>query len=462
MLVLDFISYSFAFNIGRSITKFIAQYRALGNTKKVNEVISIALIINLLISIFAVLSMTLTADWFISNVLQVEPELQMQAVRAFYIAGLIVVSTILSQMFNAVIQAFQRFDIYSTILVASNCISILGSILIVYLDLKTESLLWWNFISTLLTALYYFYYSKLLLSDFRFNIKPDKETIGEVLKFNFAFVVMQLSSNLLVLFERSWLTRVYGVEDLTYYLIAMKLSTLTHIFISSFVVVIFPFASELNALGNTEKLLSVYQKATKLVLTVSVFLCLTLIAGREIILQNWVGENFAEKCSNILVLQTVTFGIVAVGTVFWQITEGYGYTHITAAISLLWLIISAPLMVIFGEHYNYESFAVARLLGALIFIPSLFYMESRIFHGIKTAFWIKIIKILLIASALTFLGEFLSIKLFGDTKIDLIIYPLIGGMIFATALQTLDFFDVDEKQFLRELGGKFLNLRKSI
>ncbi len=459
MLVLDFISYSFAFNIGRSITKFIAQYRAVNDSNKVNEVVSIALIINFLVCLISVLSMTILADWFVSNVLQVETDLHDQAVKAIYIASLIVTVTVMNQMFNAVIQAFQRFDIYSVIIIISNCVSILGSILIVFLGYKTETLLVWNFISTLVTTLYYFYYSRLLIPDFKFVVRPEKEIIYEVVKFNFAFILMQIFSNFLVLFERSWLTRVYGVENLTYYLIPMKLSTLVHIFISSFIIVIFPFASELNALGNKEQLLSIYHKATKIVLTVSTFLCLTMIAGREIILENWVGENFAEKCSTVLIFQTITFGIVAVGTVFWQITEGHGYTQITAAISFIWLIISAPLMIIFGWYFSFESFAVARLIGALVFIPALFYMENKIFGKINKNFWGKMIFILILAASFSYLGEYGIIKLFTDLKINLIIYPLVGSIIFLTILLACNFFEVEEKRLFRELLKRFFRLQ---
>ncbi len=39
-LVLGFVSYSFTFSIGRAVTKYVAEFRATGETEKINEVLA--------------------------------------------------------------------------------------------------------------------------------------------------------------------------------------------------------------------------------------------------------------------------------------------------------------------------------------------------------------------------------------------------------------------------------------
>src|SRR5688572_20289802 len=46
-LVLGFIGYSFTFNFGRAITKYIAEYRATGEAEKMNDVVSACLFLSL-------------------------------------------------------------------------------------------------------------------------------------------------------------------------------------------------------------------------------------------------------------------------------------------------------------------------------------------------------------------------------------------------------------------------------
>src|SRR5829696_6511455 len=55
-LVLGFIAYSFNFNVGRAITKYVAEYSAVGEREKISEVISATLFINLTLGGFGVLA----------------------------------------------------------------------------------------------------------------------------------------------------------------------------------------------------------------------------------------------------------------------------------------------------------------------------------------------------------------------------------------------------------------------
>lgn len=451
VLILGFISYSFAFSIGRSITKFVAQYQALGEEKKISEVISTALIINIFVGTFAVILPFVFARWFVNDILEIEPNLRETALRGFYLTGLIVSATILSQIYAAILQAFHRFDIFSIILVISNTVSTAGNILIVYEGGKTETLLVWNLISTVLTTVFYFYYSRKFVPGGKFTFSVDKQIFFQVGKYNLSIICMQIFSNALVLFERSWITKKYGSENLTLYMIPMMLSMLIHIFIANIVVVIFPLASESHALGEREKILSIYKKTTKVVLFCSAFLVMSMIIGRNVILKSWVADNFTEMSANILIFHALTFGLLALSTVFWQIAEGFGYPHYTALLSVIWFLITVPLMIEFSGSYSLESIASARLIGSLIFIPAILTAEKKIFGEILWGFWAKSLAVIALAIIISGFFEYQIFNSFNSPKISTVTGLFIGGIIFLAVIWFGRYFDKAELDSLYRL-----------
>ena len=455
LLILGFLSYSFVFSIGRSVTKFISEYNAVNESEKIAELMTAIVFINLAVSLTAIILMSVGAKWFIVEVLRIEPEFQETAVEAFYLSGFIISAALFSQIYAAVLQAFQRFDIYSLILVVTNSVSIVGNILIVYEGGKIRELFVWNLLTTFLTAVVYFNYAARMLKNIGFVRKISSGVMSAILKYNSAVFFMQIFGNLLVLFERSWITRNYGSEALTYYIVPMNLSFLIHIFINSFIIVIFPVASESEALGERENLLAVYKKATKLVITLSGFFAVTMIACRFPILQHYVGENFAEKSGEILIFHTLTFSLLAVATVFWQIVEGFGYPQITALLSFIWFAVSVPLMIYFTYNFSIESLSIARFIGVLIFIPALLYSEKKIFGGILWKFWRKIIVILTLAGTAAFVCEWNINRYFTENLTVLFFSAAAGLSVYTAVLLLSGYFEREEKLWIRNLAGRF-------
>jgi O-antigen/teichoic acid export membrane protein len=70
-LVLGFISYSFTFNIGRAVTKYVAEYSFKNETEKINEIFSATFLIAIIVGIIAVLLICLPARIFAQDVLNI-------------------------------------------------------------------------------------------------------------------------------------------------------------------------------------------------------------------------------------------------------------------------------------------------------------------------------------------------------------------------------------------------------
>ena len=268
-LVLGFIAYSFNFNVGRAITKYLAEYRAGGESEKSAEVISATLFINLMLGGIGLVLILASAKFLVADVLKIEGDAQQKTLYALYIAALTIFFLMLNQVFNAILQGLHRFDVYAKIYNLNNIFLIAGNLFLALSGFGLLSLLGWNLLITALSALLSAITAKRLVPELSIKLKFRRETLKLVFSYSSGVIAYQILANVLLLFERSWITGKLGAESLTYYVVPMMLALYIHGFIASLMLVIFPLASELK--NEREKLLRLYQKATKIVSFLAVF-----------------------------------------------------------------------------------------------------------------------------------------------------------------------------------------------
>jgi O-antigen/teichoic acid export membrane protein len=452
VLVLGFIGYSFTFNIGRAITKYIAEYRNDGETGKIRDVISATFFINVAVGLSGVALICLSANPIVVNIFKIGEADQDKTVTALYIAAAIIFFTMLTQVFNAVLQGIHRFDVYSKILNVSNFALLLGNLVLAWLGYELLLLLSWNWLVICLTCAVFAIAAKKLLPEFGISLRVKRETFNLVLKYSSGIVGYQILANLLLLFERGWIIRQLGAENLTYYVVPMTLGLYIHGFISSLMVVIFPLASELK--NDKDKLLRLYTKATKITCLLVVFLATTLIIESRYFLSLWVGNNFAEKSSDLLVLHTVTFGLAAILTVSWQMIDGLGYTKYNFGLFSVCMILTVILIIALTPGYGNYGIAIARLVGFGVIFFSTFYVENWIFGKIQIKFWLELIGKLTFAAIICGIVEKILILNLPRNWWSLLFAVGSGGMIYCILLWLLRYISFEEKLLLKRIISK--------
>ena len=452
MLVLGTVGFSFIFSFSRAITKYIAEYRAGGENEKIPNLISVAFLVNLVIGLACVLIICLAAKWLVSNVLKIEPAAQPEAVIALYIASSLIFLAMLSQIFTAILQGIHRFDIYSKIFNLNNIALLSGSIILAVSGFGMLSLLLWNLIVTGIICLMFAKGAKSALPEFKLGLSFQTATLKLLVGYSVGNIAYQILSNFLLLFERGWITRQFGAENLTYYIVPMTLTMYIHGFISSLMLVIFPLASELK--NNPEKLLRLYLTATKTVCFFVIFLGTTLIVENKFFLTLWLGAEFADKTALLLIIHTITFSLAAMLAVSWQMTEGLGYPNYNCFIFVINLVISLLLMIGLTESYGNIGVAIGRLAGFAVMFFSTFYVEKWFFGRIQREFWLKLLSILAVSAIFSAVVEKLIISNFALNWLTFVVANLIGGIIYCVVLWLLGFVSEDEKLLLRRVFSR--------
>lgn len=446
-LVLGFIGYSFTFSFGRAITKYVAEYRASGETERIGAIVWSSIILNLLVGSIGVLLISLLAPWLVRSVFLIEADAQEKSIVAFYIAAVTIFATTLNQLSSSALQGLHRFDLYSKIFTASGILTIGGNLL---LALNGAGLIWllvWNLAVISVFALVFLIFTKRNLPELSFPPIFDRAAFVKVITFNAGIVGYQILANLLLLFERGWITNQLGVKNLTYYVIPLTLGIQLHAFTSSLVQVVFPLASELS--NDKPRLLALYLKATRSVGMVVVFAVSMVVALAPQFLMLWVGDEIANESSLILRLVVVAFGITSMLTIVWQMTEGLGRPMMNLLIFVPCLLISVTLMLLLTPQYGNIGVAIARLSGFCMLIALIPIAEKLFFGEFQTGFWIRSLLSLGISAIAAVLVSEAVIQSLPLSWATLLLAGAAGGAVYFAVLLMVRFVTIGELKALR-------------
>lgn len=454
-LVMGFVAYSFTFNVGRAITKYVAAYHANNQTERIGEVLSNTLIINLVVGVLSASVLALSANVLVTRVLKIAPALQAHTRLAFYLASIGLLFTMISQVFSAVPQAVHRFDVFALITTIVGILTIGGNGLLVWFGYGAVVLVGWTAGVTGLSCLIYFLASRSLLPEAHLTFRLKKDLLAGILRFSSAVIAYQIMANMLLLFERGWLTRTLGAAAVTFYVVPMQMGIYIHAFISSLTLVMFPLASEADAKKDVVRLLHIYTRSYKYISMLVLFLVVTMAVGSHRILMNWMGPEFAMRSSRVLAIQAIVFGLIAWGIIGWQMSDGFGRPGRNAVLVLAWIIIAVPIMIWLTPTHGVVGMAYGRLASVLT-IPIYVLLTERVIFGKclwefwrRTVMWLGLAGVVLAATQL-----FLYAKLPGGW-LWFVITVVISGAPFLGVLWTCGYLDRDERIWLRQLLFRF-------
>lgn len=452
-VILGFISYSFTFGIGKTAAKFVAEFRANGEHEKVSETVSSIFWLSLAFALGGTLIIGLLARPVVVNVLLIQPDLQDEAVTALYLACVVIIVTMLSQVFQFVLQGLQRFDRFLLLGNLSALLLNAGSAAIVIYGYGVSTLLLWNIAVTSAVGLLFYLTTRKLVPDLTISFRITAGVWRPVIKYATSIIFYQVFGNLLFLFERGWIVRRFGAEALTFYVVPMMLGIYLHLFIASLVLALFPVVNEL--LSDREALVRVYKTSTKVILTFVAFFVVTFIVCGGVFLSLWMSPEFAAVSQRVLTIHLLTFGALSMMMVTWQITESFRAAGLNALVTFLWMVIAVPLMVALSDGWEIYGVAFARFAGVLVFLPLIYYAERRFLGGYLWRFWFSTLTRVVIAVSLAGAAEWAILSQFTASWPAFILAGSLGFAVYCLALFASGFLSTEERAALRGLALRF-------
>lgn len=453
-LVLGFIAYSFNFSIGRAITKYLATYRASGETQKIRAMISSTALITLTVAVTGSLLVLGLSRWLVVDVFDIEPSSQDKTIAALQISAVTIFILMIGQVATAVLQGLHRFDVYSKIQNANSFIMMLGNLWLAYNGYGLLALLYWNLAVAAFTCIIAFAAARRLLPEFGIGFEFRQETVLLVLRYSAGVVGYQILTNAFFLFERSWIISRFGAESLTFYVIPMTLGIYLHSFIMSLSMFLFPLASELDQ--DRQRLLKLYRAATKSVLSVVVILATTIIALGKLFLTLWLGAEFGERSADKLIVHTVAFGLAAITIVSFQTAEALGRPGFNLRNMAIGVSVAVPLVILLTDTTGTLGVSFGRLVIFAVSFSAIFFLEKRTFGVAQTRFWVGALLRLAPAAGGAVVVERVLISNFVPGWPVFIAAVTAGTGVYLLLLNTFGFVADEDRHLIRRLVSREL------
>ena len=446
-IILGFISYSFTFGVGKVVGKYVPEFRSVGETNKVTEVIAGTFWLSLLAGLVGGTALVLLAPTIVTQLLLISPEMQQAAIYSLYLAAAIGVVMMLSQVFQFVLQGLHRFDNYTALTNLSGLLLGVGNIVLALNNFGVAALLGWNLAVVSSIGLLFYVRAKRLLPGISLTTRLHKSMMSRVVRYAGNTLLFQIFANVVFIFERSWVTRKFGTDGLTYYYVPMLLPIYMHGFLGSLVQAIFPVFNEL--LDERDRVTDLYRRANKVILAIVVFSITNFIVCGALFLKLWINPGLAANSYRMLIPHGLTYGVIALGIMTFQIAESYRGPLLNVIWTASWAIIAIPLMILVADHWQSEGVAWARVAASLGMFPAIAYAEASYLGAIQWRFWLASGLRTLAAGVGMAAVEYLVLLWLGDSYVSLFAAGGVGALVFGSILALTGFLTPSDREVLR-------------
>ncbi len=361
------------FGLRPTIVKFVSKYKALGDDRKINEVFNTVLAVYLLIAVVVVLA-SLVLSYFANNIFNSPPEYHSEMKIIIVLIGVNVALGFPFGVFNAIINALQRFDINNVI----NITVFLIRSLFVVVFLKLGGGLIALGIIVIFAGLLEF----LAKARWCFKIFPalkfqpglaNRETLKMISGFSVYTFIIGISFQISFLSDSIVIGSFMSASAITFFAIGGNLISYLKQLASHVSTVLTPVASTFDAHQDYERLRQLLLLGTRYILLIILPVGFTFLVMGETFINLWMGEEYGPASSTVLVILTwAYFGFLAQlvpGSIFLGLGKIKSLAYLNLACALLNIIISIILVKPYGVYGVAFGTAIPLTLYGTFIIP---------------------------------------------------------------------------------------------
>ena len=281
------------------ITKFLAEDRARKDTEAQNFLLSTTLQLYIVIGIIGMVIIMLLAEWLTRSVFQVPEDLVDQAVNVFRLAGIGFFGSMGMSWGFAVTMGLQRFDLnYSVSVILSTAGALIG-LGVVYAGYGLVGYVLTRTIFTMCGGPIYFLLTRHLLNDFHLYIGLHKATLRRIISYVGYGTINRITRSLAGTLDKTLIGIWVGVAAAGVYAVPFLVSQSLGFMIAYALGFIFPMASELQSLGQMDRLRDIFIRASRFNAALSCLVFIPLFVLGDLFLTLWV-PSIAGRATTVL------------------------------------------------------------------------------------------------------------------------------------------------------------------
>jgi O-antigen/teichoic acid export membrane protein len=352
-------------NVTAGSTKYVAQYHAAGDTRRMNETLCFGILIYGAIGIVGMICLWIAAPYLVAQVFKIAVDRQPEALLALQIAaGGFAIGQVQAYL-QSLPGALMRFDISAQLEAGFGSAVPLATVALLYAGYGLVELVWLRVGASLLQGLLIWQLLRNLLPQFRWA-RPGKETRRLLLSFSAYSFLSRLAALTYANADKLIISARIGVAALTYYVVPTTLVNRVMSLIFRFSGVMFPHASSLAAQNRLTELKSDYLAASRYMLFINGAIALALATLASPILTLWLSPSFAQTGTAVMVMIAMAQWVDSLTNLPSLVNDGLGHPKVSGLFALGRAVFGLGLIAIGVSQFGIEGAAGAHLLAAIV------------------------------------------------------------------------------------------------
>lgn len=372
--------------IGRAVTKFVAERRAVGRERDVREIVFVSVVVSTLLGmVIGYLIVGFSRP--IGSLLFTVSQSYFSTVDAsLKLVGLFMPLLLLQGVFRGVLMGLDRFDLSNLVQVLNSALQWGGAMVLVVLHFGVVWIICFIMLGRLVTTIVLVILTQSSVNWIGIKGRLDLSLVKGVLLFGGWVMVSQVVSPLLQYAERFFLSGMVATSMVTYYIVPYEATSKMLVLSVGLVSALYPAMSELHGttgLGDDFKKL--YLQSER----VLIFAFLPIGAGLCVfapeVLRLWMGAVFTEHATSTFELLSIAFVASSIAQLPYTILQAVGRSDLTGRVHLIELPIHFIVTFLLVKSFGLMGAAVATLFR-LILDAFLLYMYASTKLGLKVGF----------------------------------------------------------------------------
>jgi O-antigen/teichoic acid export membrane protein len=348
----------FDVGLGKATVRYVADSIARG-TEDVSQITSVSLSVQLIIGCCAAALLSYFSGSLAQHVFRVDPGLIDEASLLFVVVAVNLPVVLALTTFRGVLEGAQHFTLSNAIKIPASAGSIIIPAILARMGHSLPDMLMWVLAWRALASLVTLYAIRCVIPGFRVEPPRDWRRLRSLISFGGWVAVSGVVSPMLVYFDRFALGARSGLTAVGYYTAPYEGITRLLMIPNSLISALFPLLTGLGvvaAAGRIDRLFASSMRALLIMMSIPAAIALFFA---PVILQIWMGPDYAAHGAMALRILSVGVLINAVAHIPYTFLEAAGRPDVPAKFHMIELVIHVPFAWYLVGRYGITGAAVA-------------------------------------------------------------------------------------------------------
>lgn len=352
-------------NVTAGSVKYIAEYAAKNNRRGIDQTLSFGLLVYFSIGIVGAATIFFGSTYLVHHVFEIPPSLIDMGEESLRVAAYGFLFTQIQTYFQSVPQSLHRYDMTSRIEMAFGTIVPLATVGILIAGYGLVEVIQFRVIASAVNCVILWVIIRRLLPDLRI-VWPERDIAHGLIEFSAFSFLSRIAALTYSYADKLIIGSVVGLKELAYYTVAATLANRVLGLTFRLSSVLFPSASALSANGETERLQSLYIKASRYVIFINGSILILVGIFAYPILYYWMTPDFARYGAVILAVVAVAQFVDSLTNIPSLINDGLGHPRVSGSFALIRACVGLMAVYGFVLLWGIEGVAWAHLSSAIL------------------------------------------------------------------------------------------------